>query len=104
LDIGILSFDNLTGSIDAIGPLKLQSLALAPIEFVGGAIEMDQNGNLDIKKGQIHGNDTFRGKANLNAGETEVKVEYKSQGSFRRRSGTSLVRYLVIPHSKEFSL
>jgi excisionase family DNA binding protein len=75
LDIGILSFDNLTGSIDAIGPLKLQSLALAPIEFVGGAIEMDQDGNLDIKKGQIHGNDTFRGKITLNAGETEIKVE-----------------------------
>jgi len=75
LDIGILSFDNLTGSIDAIGPLKLQPLALAPIEFVGGNIEMDQDGNLDIKEGQIHGNDTFRGKATLSAGETEVVIE-----------------------------
>ena len=75
LDIGILSFDNLTGSIDAIGPLKLQSLALAPIEFVGGSIEMDPDGNLDIKEGQIRGNDTFRGKATLSAGETEVVIE-----------------------------
>ena len=75
LNIGILSFDNLAGSIDAIGPLKLQSLALAPIEFVGGAIEMDQDGNLDIKKGQIHGNDSFRGKITLEAGKDEVEVE-----------------------------
>jgi excisionase family DNA binding protein len=75
LDIGILSFDNLTGSIDAIGPLKLQSLALAPIEFVGGAIEMDQNGNLDIKKGVVKGNEKIREAAEILPDQTSISIQ-----------------------------
>ncbi|MGB6881808.1 MAG: hypothetical protein WBD86_00705 [Microgenomates group bacterium] len=75
LNVGILSFDNLTGSIDAIGPLKLQSLALGSIELAGGSIEIDQSGNLDIKKGVVLGNEKFRGNAILTAGETFVQVE-----------------------------
>ncbi|MBU0572402.1 MerR family transcriptional regulator [Patescibacteria group bacterium] len=75
LDIGILSFDNLTGSIDAIGPLKLQPLALAPIEFVGGAIEMDQEGNLDIKKGVVKGNEKIREAAEILPNQTSIVIQ-----------------------------
>ena len=81
LAIGTLVLDGLDNSINAVGKLKLQPLALAPIEFVGGAIEMDQDGNLDIKKGVITGNDEFRGSAILTAGETSVRVERDWEGT-----------------------
>jgi hypothetical protein len=75
LNVGILSFDNLVGSIDAIGPLKLQSLALAPIEFVGGSIEMDQSGNLNIKKGVVKGNEKIREAAEILPNQTSVTIQ-----------------------------
>lgn len=75
LDVGILSFDNLTAEVNAIGRLKLQSLALDSIEFVGGSIEMDKNGNLNIKKGVIVGNDKIRGSEPITVGAAAIKVE-----------------------------
>ena len=53
LTIGTLTLDNLENSIDAIGTLKIQPLQLGDIEFLGGKIKMNKEGDvvLDIKGG-----------------------------------------------------
>lgn len=75
LTIGILTLDNLENSINAIGTLKIQPLALGSIEFVGGTIQMDQNGNLNIKEGIISGNDRIREAIEIEPGEALVTIE-----------------------------
>ena len=75
LTIGTLALDGLDNSINAVGTLKLQPLALAPIEFVGGAIEMDQDGNLDIKKGVVKGNEKIREAAEILPNQTSIAIQ-----------------------------
>jgi len=75
LDVGILSINNLNGSINSIGPLSLQPLSLDSIHLQGKLIEMDIQGNIIIKEGQIIGNETFRGSAMLSSGQQSLVVE-----------------------------
>ncbi|MCK4820968.1 tail fiber domain-containing protein, partial [bacterium] len=78
LNVGILSFDNLTGSIDAIGPLKIQSLALGNIEFMGGLVEIDTSGNVlanEISASKYKVVGASAGKAKISSGEKTVWVE-----------------------------
>jgi excisionase family DNA binding protein len=75
LNVGILSFDNLTASIDAIGTLKIQPLALGNIEFVGGLVTIDTSGNLDIKKGVIKGNEKIREAAEILPNQTSISIQ-----------------------------
>ena len=51
-------------SLDAIGTLKL----------MGDTLEIDTNGNLNIKTGKIVGNSTFRDTATVPAGQTSVDI------------------------------
>ncbi len=74
LNIGTLSFDNANSSIDSIGKLKIQSLALDTIEFQNDSIEMDKNGNFNIKKGVIIGNDNIRGSEMVHTGNNEIQI------------------------------
>lgn len=74
LNVGVLSFDNKDGSLQAIGPLKLQPLAIDSIQFAGNTIEMDKNGNLNINKGVISGNSSLRDVANISPGQTSISV------------------------------
>jgi excisionase family DNA binding protein len=74
-DVGILSIDGLDGSLNAIGKLKLQPLALDTIEFQSGSIEMDQKGNLSIKTGVVLGNSNIRDAAKVEAGMRTIRVE-----------------------------
>ncbi|KKS79961.1 MAG: hypothetical protein UV56_C0033G0001 [Candidatus Woesebacteria bacterium GW2011_GWC1_43_10b] len=76
LNIGTIQIDNLENSIDAIGILKIQPLALGNLEIMNGYIEIDKKGNLNIKEGVILGNDSFRGSEILPPGETTFKVEH----------------------------
>lgn len=46
LNVGTIQIDNVENSIDAIGTLKLQPLALGNIEFLGGLIMFDTEGNI----------------------------------------------------------
>jgi hypothetical protein len=50
LNVGTMQFDNLTNSIDAIGVLKIQPLALGNVEFLGGLITFDTKGNITAKE------------------------------------------------------
>lgn len=74
LNVGILSFDDLEGSIDAIGPLKLQSMALDSIQLAGNTIEIDKNGNFFIKEGIISANDKIRGATGIEPQQNSVAV------------------------------
>ncbi|KKW09824.1 MAG: hypothetical protein UY48_C0052G0003 [Candidatus Gottesmanbacteria bacterium GW2011_GWB1_49_7] len=50
LNVGTLQFDNTNNSIDAIGVLKIQPLALANVEFLGGLITFDTQGNIKARE------------------------------------------------------
>lgn len=78
LNIGIINIDNLSGSIDAVGPLKIQQYALGTIELQGDSLEIDKNGNISIKTGKIAGNESFRGSIVLKAGQNQIKVSSPS--------------------------
>jgi len=78
LNVGILSFDNLTASIDAIGVLKIQPLALGNIEFMNGLVTIDTSGNMIVneitaKKYKVSGNSA--GSDYIGSGQTSVWVE-----------------------------
>jgi excisionase family DNA binding protein len=75
LNVGTLQFDSLTNSIDAVGALKIQPLALGKIEFQADTLEIDEKGNLSLKEGQIIGNDSFRSSETLPAGENTLRIE-----------------------------
>lgn len=74
LNIGTIIIDNINNSIDTIGILKIQALALDSIQFEGGAIEMDKDGNLKINKGVVIGNDQMRGAVILSANQNIVDI------------------------------
>jgi hypothetical protein len=79
---GLFTLDGLNGTLNTLAtPLKLQSLATAPIEFEGGLASIDTKGNftldegdLTIKKGVIRGNDDIRGRVILKSGKTFVHI------------------------------
>jgi hypothetical protein len=75
LSIGTLILDSLNASLDSVGPLKIQSQALATIEFQADSIEMDKNGNLIIKNGVIVGNEKVRGAVDLAMYQSSVRVD-----------------------------
>ena len=50
LNIGTLTFDNIDQSINAVGALKIQDMALGDIEFLGGLITFDTQGNIVAKE------------------------------------------------------
>lgn len=49
LDIGTLTFDNRINSIDAIGTLFIQPLALGDIQFLGGIVTINKEGNIVLE-------------------------------------------------------
>jgi excisionase family DNA binding protein len=50
LNVGTIQIDSTNNSIDAIGTLKIQELALGDIEFMGGLITFDTNGNVTVNE------------------------------------------------------
>jgi len=76
LTVGLITFDELENSIGSLsGPLKLQANALQQIEFEGGKIEMDTNGDLHIKEGVIYGNESMRNAIVVPVGVAKFKVQ-----------------------------
>jgi hypothetical protein len=75
LNVGILSLDNLNGSIDAIGTLRIQPLALGNIEFMNGLVTIGTSGNLDIKKGVVKGNEKIREAAEILPNQTSITIQ-----------------------------
>ncbi len=78
LNIGTLTFDNINQSINAIGALKIQDLALGDIEFEGGLITFDTEGNIiaqtiTANKYKVAG--ASAGVATLSANNTSVFVQ-----------------------------
>ncbi len=49
-------------------------MAFGPIEFEGGNVVMDKDGNVNLKKGHILGNDSFRGSAVIKSGQTSIQI------------------------------
>ena len=74
LNVGTLNI-NTDNSINAAGVLKLQPLALDGIEFLGGLVRFDTEGNIVIQKGVILGNESFRGSVAVAPGKESVRVE-----------------------------
>ena len=78
---GLLTIDGVDNGIAAIDsltePLKLQNNALASITFENDSVTIDTygnvtlaQGNLNLQKGRILGNDSMRGKIIIKAGQT----------------------------------
>ncbi|HEX6977454.1 MAG TPA: hypothetical protein VF185_03860, partial [Patescibacteria group bacterium] len=74
LNVGTLTLDNTNNSLDAIGTLKIQPLALGGVEFLGGILKMDIKGNIVINTGHILGNNSFRGTVVIKGGSSTVYV------------------------------
>jgi len=78
LQAGTLQIDGFNNSINAVGAMKIQDLALGDIEFLGGLITFDLNGNIITKeitaeKYNVAG--TSAGTSTLPAGDTSVFIE-----------------------------
>lgn len=77
LNVGTLQFDSLTNSIDAIGILSLQPLALGEIKFLGGLITFDTKGNVTAKEIQAEKYVVLgesAGHSILPAGSTKIEI------------------------------
>jgi hypothetical protein len=72
LNIGLLYLDDLEGSINALGTLKLQNQIGGPIDFLAGQAVLDTKGNLKIEGKLIAPNST--GQVKIKAGQTSVTV------------------------------
>ncbi|CAN5323134.1 hypothetical protein BH10PAT1_BH10PAT1_1800 [soil metagenome] len=77
LNVGTLTFDNVNQSINAVGVLKIQDLALGNIEFMNGLITFDTNGNVIAKsvtadKYKVAG--TSAGTGTIVAGQTSIVI------------------------------
>jgi hypothetical protein len=72
-----------SASIETLsGPLHLQKNGLGPLELMADKIVIDekgnlalQEGNIELKKGKLIGNDTIRGVVTLPAGQHKVTVK-----------------------------
>jgi len=78
LNVGNIQIDAVGNSIDAIGTLKIQPMALGDIEFMAGLITFDTNGNVKVKeitadKYNVAG--ASAGTSTLPARKTEMFVE-----------------------------
>lgn len=81
LNVGTLIFDSLANSIDAVGTLKIQSLALGNIELQGGLVTIDTSGNVSAKevtsqKYSVAG--ASAGNATISSGQKSVFVSSSS--------------------------
>jgi len=77
LNIGMIQIDPTENSIDAVGTLKIQPLALGNIEIMGGLVEIDTEGKVlaaEIEIGKLTVSDETTGQAIIPAGETEVEI------------------------------
>ena len=75
LNIGLIQIDSTENSIDAIGTLKIQPMALGSVEIMNGKVVITEEGNFEIAEGVVKGNDNFRGTGVLLAGETSFRIE-----------------------------
>lgn len=87
ISAGLLSINGLTeegnATVDTLtGSLLLQSQAQGAIEFMGGRVRVSQQGDVDIRTGNLkigtgilQGNDQFVGMIKMKAGIQSVRVE-----------------------------
>lgn len=72
---GLVTIDGVSAEINTLNkPLKIQSLGLGSVDFLNGKVTIEQKGTVTINNGQVKGNDSFRGKVVLKAGQTEIQV------------------------------
>jgi len=77
LNVGTVQIDSTNNSIDAIGTLSIQALALGDIEFMGGRIVFDTEGNIDageVTVEKINISSDSAGSDFIYAGETSVFI------------------------------
>lgn len=77
LNVGTLTFDNIDQSINAVGTLKIQSLALGNIELQGGLVVIDTLGNVvvnTITAQQYKVAGASAGVGTLTSGSTSVVI------------------------------
>ncbi len=101
LNIGTLTFDNINSSIDAIGTLKIQVLALGNVDFMNGKVTIDPTGNVVVntitaKKYTVLG--TSAGSSKIPTGQTSVDVQTDqvNDGSIVMVTPTSAVSVPVV--------
>ncbi|NTV31613.1 hypothetical protein HGA91_06575, partial [candidate division WWE3 bacterium] len=72
---GMLTINGENGSLETVASsLKLQPTRAASLDIMGGAVEVDIDGNLKIKEGLIYANDSIRGSIALPAGQVRIPV------------------------------
>lgn len=77
LTVGLITIDDLAASINSLGQsLKLQPLALADIEFLGGKIVMTKAGDLEVK-GSVKAGSGVRGiDVPVEQGTGQIVIEF----------------------------
>jgi len=73
--IGSMIIDGFANSIDSVGVLQIQPMALGNIELMAGKVEIDTEGNININEGHIAGNASFRDSLDIAEGESSVRIE-----------------------------
>ncbi|MDO8503797.1 MAG: hypothetical protein Q7S60_03830 [bacterium] len=73
LTVGTVWIDGLEGALNALGTLKLQDKVGGPIQFLGGLVSIDTNGNLKADGKLVLPKST--GQASIKAGETQATVQ-----------------------------
>ncbi|HEX6977154.1 MAG TPA: hypothetical protein VF185_02215, partial [Patescibacteria group bacterium] len=79
LNVGMLTLDNTDSSINAIGTLKIQSLALGSVDIMNGKVVIDASGNVTINGdltvlGKMTVANDVAGKAVIVKGATQVTI------------------------------
>ncbi len=106
LNIGTLSVDGFGNSIDAIGTLAIQPLALGNIEFLGGLITFDTDGNIvaktiEVEKISIKGDSAGIGAIPEGENEAYIATDQVTTDSLILVTPTSGTRYPLVVATKE---
>ena len=81
LTVGTMLIDGMENSIDAVGTLSLQPMALGSVEIMGGLVTIDTEGNItavEVTAEKYNVAGASAGVAMIEAGETEVFIETES--------------------------
>ncbi|MBI5465383.1 hypothetical protein HY946_02120 [Candidatus Gottesmanbacteria bacterium] len=73
LNVGLLYFDDLEGSVNSLKTLKIQNNLAGNVEFLGGLAVIDTNGNLVLTSGKLV-LPKSTGQGIIKAGQTEVSI------------------------------
>jgi len=75
LQIGTVIIGGFENSIDTVGDLKLQPMALGNLDIMAGKVVIDTNGNVNITEGRIAGNSSFRDSVDVEIDVEQIRID-----------------------------